>query len=142
MTAFWDKLERDARESFEQAIEIERHAREVTFLIMGDREFPDEFREKIWETTVKYGLETIGVENGKCQTVLNDKNVQWYQMMRTSRLLSELHSLWHNIARNRTRTRFGVISDDPSGALRLRDLWTDDPERQELWRQLKEEALT
>ena len=142
MTAFWDKLERDARESFEQAIEIERHAREITFLIMGDREFPDVFREKIWETTVKYGLETIAVENGKCQTVLNDKNVQWYQMMRTSRLLSELHSLWHNIGRNLTRTRFCVISDDPSDALRLRDLWIDDSEHQELWRQLKEEVLT
>lgn len=125
MTAYFDALEREARDLSERAssdqeflagLEVleERLRRDVT-LNTGDREFPDELREKI--------LSVIA-----CQAVAGPLMPELYVKARRialatrrSALVGALHSLFHRLAGQRIKARFGLWSDDPAGNLRLRD---------------------
>jgi len=115
MTKYWDDLEEAAKESFESALGCEEIAKQHCLLVSGDKEFPDRFREKVLEIIVKDGLESMLGQN--------QESVMFYNALRRSRLLSSLHSLWHQIAALRVRTRFGVILDDPRDTIKTRELW-------------------
>lgn len=81
-------------------------------LCTGDREFPNTMREKImgaiavWQSRVDGGIPT--------------KGRQFALVTRSSFLIGELHGLFHRLASGRVKTRFGMLTDDPSANLKMR----------------------
>lgn len=117
MTAYFNNCEENATVSLDAAVTSEKDTLKTVFLVMGDREFPDHYRQKIWEVKTRYGLETHDGQN----IVLHEGNVRWYNLMGYSRLLSEMHRLWHDIGSAGIQTRFGILSDSPATCLSMRD---------------------
>jgi len=129
MTAYFDDLEREARELSERASDDQeflvglegleaRLTRDVT-LNTGDREFPDELREKALSVIALQAV--TGGPLYAQQPLLHEKARRMALATRRSTLVGSLHSLFHRLAGARIKTRFGLWSDDPAGNLRLRD---------------------
>lgn len=124
MTSYFDDLRVEVREASKFATtdeefltsleEIEARAIADINLVTGDREFPDDLREKI------QGLIAVGqtkVIGGCPPTHHREENM----MMRCSHLLEELHSAFHAVGSRRIRTRFGFLTDHPRINLLLRE---------------------
>jgi len=94
--------------------EENRASREAQ-LLCGDREFPDDLREKIMGIIAVWQLDP-GPPFLASRTGLN-----WVLMFRQSRLVQELHIIFHEVAERRIETRFGLLFDDPGAAVRARD---------------------
>ncbi len=106
MTTYWDEKEELA--SGGDVKEFENQAIEDVKLIIADREFPEDLRIEILSVIDRLN---IGTEQGK----------QWFKAMVSSRLLRTLHTIFHEVARRRIKTRFGMLSDSPSQCLMLMD---------------------
>jgi len=82
-------------------------------LCTGDREFPDSLREKImgiiavWQSREDGGVPTQGR--------------QMAVVTRSSAMIGKLHGVFHQLAAGRVKTRFGMLSDDPTGNVKRRD---------------------
>lgn len=118
MTGYFDTAEREAAEAARAfgldavALVEERVIADVN-LITGDREFPDDLRERIQGC--------IAVCRAKCPSGIPTKGERYVEMVKRSKLLGELHSLFHEVARRRVRTRFGFLSDNPRASVVARD---------------------
>jgi len=119
MSSYFDKAEREAAESIEDAKAIEAAVIADVNLITGDREFPDDLRQKIQKAIALLRIESVnGATKGK----------EWYESLGNSKLLSTLHSLFHEVAQARIETRFGILNDRPSSILSMRDEYTKEKE--------------
>src|SRR5437899_3118341 len=126
MTAFFDAAARevgtyaatfkDDEEAFLRAIGwLEAGIiRDITRLT-GDREFPDDLREKILGDIV---LWRVGA--GELPETHGRRNAREF---RDSVLIERLHDRFHELARRRVVTRFGLLTDDPHQSLLLRQEW-------------------
>jgi hypothetical protein len=119
MTDYFDKAEREVRERMREGAAPLHAAREVearvvrdVLLCTGDREFPDDLREKILTQITISGLVDY---SGKPSSNFDAED--YVAATRSSDLLGRLHSLFHELARRRHPTRFGPWSDSPEGNL-------------------------
>jgi len=88
--------------------------RDVT-LVAGDREFPDDLREKAMSIIANWH---VGKQNG-LEPV--QKAVEYATFMQMSELVEKMHTLFHEVASRRIMTRFGRLSDNPPDILARRD---------------------
>ncbi len=88
--------------------------REVTY-ITGDREFPDDLRERM--------LGVLAVRSVYCPGRVVASKAARDRVLRTrsSVAIEDLHSLFHELASRRIETRFGMLSDSPTHMAALRD---------------------
>jgi len=91
--------------------EVEVVVIEEVRLNTGDREFPEDLREKI--------MTAISVDRAYVSRRV-------VTATRMSTLLGSLHALFHDLAARRIETRFGRWSDDPRGNLRSRRVHDQD----------------
>ena len=116
MTSYFDDLRTEVRnistvsqndaEFLLDVEEIERGViRDVNY-ITGDREFPEDLREKIQGLIAVHRTQVMRDEPPTRARELNLR-------MRRSQLLQELHSAFHEVGFRRIKTRFGVLSDNP-----------------------------
>lgn len=77
-------------------------------LAIGDREFPDDLREKIQEKIAAYRLKDLSKEGA-----FQEKPVRYLVAMRENRLFSELHSVFHEVASRQHTAKFGLLFDNP-----------------------------
>lgn len=121
MTAYFDELRRQVREFsdddtnfIESLISLEHGVIKIVNLVTGDREFPDDLRDQIQGIIAVQAIQTLtGHTNERAKTIA--------LRCRYSGLFESLHSAFHSVAGRRLNTRFGLLSDDPSGILRRRD---------------------
>lgn len=90
----------------------DRVIRQVS-LVTGDREFPDDLRERI------QGI--IAVNAARPARLPPTQAGERSIALRTSFLLQELHLAFHDVAARKVRTRFGRWTDDPESDLHDRD---------------------
>lgn len=120
MTAFFDDLRREVsdikaedREAWlTQVAAIEAPVIETVCRVTSDPEFPEDLREKILvvvATKAVADANTLPARQGA-------KDYAWVTKM--SGLLEALHSLFHQVASRRIRTRFGLLSDSPRAILK------------------------
>ncbi len=84
-------------------------------LVTGDREFPDDLRQRIQGAIA---TKAVGAWHGVKPL---QRTVDRALRCRTSLLVEELHDLFHEVARRRRHTRFGYLSDSPEDILARRD---------------------
>lgn len=84
-------------------------------LVTGDREFPPDLRENI------QGI--IAISAVQCNEKLprHPLAVEYALATRSSQLVDALHMAFHELARRRIETRFGMLSDNPGHILAMRD---------------------
>ena len=112
-------------EEFLDLIEdIEQEVIREVSLATGDREFPDDLREKIQRLIARYRVTPVlNRPLGEHDRRGGDEKVarQTATATRTLPLLSELHSAFHAVGSRRHQTRFGLLSDNPAVILAARD---------------------
>jgi hypothetical protein len=128
MTSFFDKAARDVRDAdilsvnqpdsafLDRLADIEAEVFRKVCLVTGDREFPDDLREKMLGVIAVHGV-------ANNELTPSEKARERAAMMRYSRAIEDLHGLFHELARRRVQTRFGWLSDSPDQILVLRDEW-------------------
>lgn len=123
MTAYFDDLRREVADFpaedpanwIQQLGDIERRVVQEVQLVTGDREFPDDLREKILgaiATKTVYDLSDV--------VTASKDAVAYATCTKCSDLLETLHSLFHQVANRRVQTRFGLLSDSPRAILKSR----------------------
>lgn len=99
-------------ESYLRAVaDIEAELIHDVTLAVGDREFPADLRDKAMALIARWHVGTFATLR-PLQEALTRCIV-----MRSSELVEEMHSLFHQVASRRIFTRFGMLSDHP------RDIW-------------------
>ncbi len=123
MTSYFDALRVEVRktsevtndEDFLSAVEeIEAGVIADVNLITGDREFPDDLREKIQRLIAFHQTKVM---RDLPPTRARELNLR----MRRSQLIQELHSAFHEVGSRRIKTRFGILSDHPRSNLSMRE---------------------
>jgi hypothetical protein len=118
MTAFFDTLRAKTQELPEDSFIDDLAALEDSViatvnLATGDREFPDDLREKIQGLIALYRIHTPVIENKQA--------IEHASVLQKSQLFERLHSAFHELASRRVQTRFGVLLDSPSQIVKARD---------------------
>ncbi len=129
MSSYFDALAREVAELPEDdALFIEgvkqiedRLFHDVSY-ITGDREFPEKFREQAMTILACKRMEVAGI--------LNVRVRDYVLAVRSSRAVEDMHNLFHEVARSRTETRFGLLSDSPTGDAARRDEHDEDAGRE------------
>ncbi len=99
----------------QQVAEIERGLIADVTLAVGDREFPSDLREKAMGLIARWHVGThAGLEP-------SEEALRYVKAVRMSELVEEMHSLFHEVARRRVSTRFGLLSDHPRDIVNRRD---------------------
>ncbi len=122
MTTYFDDLSRNVRditdsteEGFLAELEsIEANVISTASLATGDREFPEEHREKIQALIAVLGVGPVGGVPNRFA-----RKRAW--IGKRSPLIEGLHDAFHNVARARVVTRFGLLDDSPRSIVRSRD---------------------
>jgi hypothetical protein len=92
---------------------IEADVVAMVSLVTGDREFPDEWRERIQGC--------IACQRLYINDIPNQQAIGYARTVRASSLLADLHSLFHRLASERIKMRFGLLTDSPLDILKRRD---------------------
>jgi hypothetical protein len=103
----------DGEEFLVRMTEIEKPRVHAICLCTGDREFPEDLREKILGIIARWSF------SGPLPAT--ERAREYALSTRMSRLSMDLHSVFHDVARGAFSTRFGRLSDSPSQILALRD---------------------
>lgn len=130
MTSYFDEKTREVAEAADDCDDfstlktlvahIELRVIEQVVLVTGDREFPDDLRERILKAIATRAVcHYAGLEPRRVA-------LEYLEATSMSALLDALHSLFHEVARRRIKTRFGLLQDSPRGILVLREEWEDD----------------
>lgn len=124
MSSYFDSMAREVRviagwgtdEVFLPALrEIEeRLYRDVT-AVTGDREFPEDLREQMLGVLATEAVYQPG------DLPSPERAVEAATASRCSRAADDLHDLFHELARRRIETRFGILGDSPTHIALLRD---------------------
>ena len=125
MSSYFDALDREVAEAAErfesddaflaQLASIERQMFDTISLVTGDREFPDDLREKIMSAFATRAVFSRG------ELPPTEHTLDYVLSVRCSRLIDTVHDLFHDLARRRIQVRFGRRSDNPPMILALRD---------------------
>ena len=127
MTSYFDDAERAVHDIFRKrpgvmdeeylflVAQIEEPVVQAVLLNTGDREFPDDLRQKILGIIATQAI----YQHAGLKPV--DEARRYTLACRTSGLLSALHSAFHTLAGRRLRPRFGFWTDSPSQNLVSRD---------------------
>lgn len=87
----------------------------AVLLNAGDREFPDDLRQRILTVVAMRGIfSPSGI------TPMEEAR-KFTLAMRYSRLVVDLHTIFHGLAARRLETRFGLWTDSPHGNIVSRD---------------------
>ena len=124
MTGYFDDASRQimltagfADAAFLAVVEaVEERVIHAVSLCTGDREFPDDLRERALTAIACLRVKTT---ISGCPT----DGRRYCATMRTSTLIERLHSLFHELAGRRLVMRFGLVQDSPEGFLRRRAAW-------------------
>lgn len=130
MTSYWDGRSRAVSDAsaqhrdpleFLKAVErIEADVIQTVSYCTGDREFPDDLRERIMTCIAVKALNPVPAST--TFNFANEDARDYCESVRASELISDLHSIFHDVARRRPPHRFGgFFSDDPSGFLHIRE---------------------
>ncbi len=110
MTSFFDSREREAANHLssgdtDSAISVEQEAIDIINQVISDPEFPSDLRAE--------------AENAISIHKINSspESRQWADVMKMSKLLSDLHDIFHKLAERRVTTRFGLLRDNPEHIL-------------------------
>lgn len=116
MTSYFDDLRTEVRKASTAAKDDEEFLLDIEAMergviqdvnyITGDREFPEDLREKIQGLIAVHRTQVMRDEPPTRARELNLR-------MRRSQLLQELHTAFHEVGYRRIKTRFGVLSDNP-----------------------------
>lgn len=134
MTSYFDAKQHDAMydasgyqpaAQFWQAIaQVEEHVIRDVSLVTGDREFPADLREHMQSVIACWAVcHTQGGLPPRAEAI------QWVMTTGRSRLVDDLHQLFHKLASRRIVTRFGLLSDNPRDILKRRDAHDEDAAR-------------
>jgi hypothetical protein len=124
---YWENLQERAAINLICALDAEIVAKQQCIKLSCDKDFPDFFRPKIWETIQTYSLE---LPEGRIE-----ENVVLYKETKKSRLIQNLKNLWSQLADSGVVTRFGVLLDDPAASLAAKEAWDRENEDFELKKQ-------
>jgi len=127
VTAYFDDLEREVStissetrgndDAFlERLSVIEKALSETARLNSGDREFPADLRERVMGAIACYAI-AGSFEDAD----FTERPKALALTLRRSRLVGELHRIFHEVAQRRIKTRFGLWTDDPGANLKARD---------------------
>lgn len=119
MTAYFDDLTREVSgiHGLENMLDFEKRVFDTLSMCVGDREFPDKLRKEAMGLYAKHAIFPVP----SLPDMVNPEPRDYWDIMGLSRLVQELHSFFHTLAGKRIRTRFGYLTDDPSGITRSRD---------------------
>jgi hypothetical protein len=121
MTKYFDDVSAEisgGRNSVDEITEIERRVVSHAVLVCGDREFPQDLREKIMSIIACEAIHPL-IEHGfQCP-----KATQYAEVTKSSKLIEKLHEVFHEVAARQIVTRFGLLTDDPADILVTRDKW-------------------
>ena len=84
------------------------------YQVTGDREFPDDLRERILNCIVTRRCAPLGSVPSPLE--IRERVI----MFGRSILIDEMHELFHEVARSRITTRFGLLGDSPRHILAMR----------------------
>jgi hypothetical protein len=107
-------------------MEIEAPMIRACDFFAGDVETPEDVRQAI------LGCISLDAVRFDGDTKIPTPGANFALVARSSKLESNMHSLWHDIARMRYEMRYGPVSDDPQWAVERRDAF--DAEREQPWR--------
>src|SRR5271155_807169 len=93
---------------------IEEPVVRAVLLNAGDREFPDDLRQRILTAVA-----TRGIFSPSGLAPMEDAR-KFTLAMRYSRLLVDLHTIFHGLAPGRLETRFGFWTDSPQANVAAR----------------------
>jgi hypothetical protein len=124
---YWDNLQQRASINLICALDAEIVAKQQCFSVSCDKDFPADFRPKLWEIIKRDSLE---LPEGRV-----DSNIDHYKNTKKSKLIESLRVFWKDIAQSFCFTRFGILLDDPASALAARELWEKENEDFELKKQ-------
>jgi hypothetical protein len=107
----------DADDIFlERLTAIERHLAAEALRLADDTEFPPDLAQAIRECVAALSV-------SPADSPAQPFGAQQAVVLHTSPMLTQLHELFHELARRRVTTRFGLLTDDPhDNALRLQRL--------------------
>ena len=129
MTSFFDDASRASNEVprtlsdeeyLRQIAVVEEPVVKTVLLNTGDREFPDDLRERALNLIATRGIYSPA---GLAPTA---EARDYVLSMRYSQLVADLHSVFHVLAGRRVKTRFGFWSDSPRQNLVSRSDHDDD----------------
>lgn len=131
MTSYFDRAESEVSrltfsdaESYLRAVAlVEENVLRDVLLNTGDREFPDDLRERI------LGIIAVKALKGPGNLPATQNARDYALSVRRSELLADLHSAFHALASRRVKCRWGYWSDSPSQNLVSRKCH-DEPEVQ------------
>lgn len=111
MTAFFDEREGKINEllrddKIDEAITVEANLITVVMKVLEIDNFPDSLHKKIEVGVARYKLS-------------GDRGREWAESVKSSRLASGLHTVFHDLARKRIEMPFGAgrFSDSPNDIL-------------------------
>lgn len=108
MTSYFDEAERaiSKTDDLEEVIRIESRVWDDCILCASDPQFPNEIRQRILQA------HDTAVFSGE-----NSKGFETWRIAKYSPMVTSLHSIFHDLARMRHETRFGLLLDSPSQIL-------------------------
>ena len=122
MSSYFDELNSEIATAFgknkpddfiEVLVKIEERMIKEVSLVTGDREFPEELREKVQTLISSKRIKLLGGET-------NEHSKEFAESVGYSPLIQDMHSAFHAIGSKRIKTRFGVLCDSPSVILAMR----------------------
>ncbi len=116
MSGYWDENAREIKANFEHINAIETKIIATVQLVTGDKEFPEAMRQRILNA-----IHMWRYHNPIVPEYNPTEGHRMSEMTRRSRLVDELHSLFHDLAGLAVQTRFGQLSDDPDDILNRRN---------------------
>ncbi|MCP4496224.1 MAG: hypothetical protein GY825_05530 [Phycisphaeraceae bacterium] len=124
MSSYFDEMNRKVRDAdqIEDDGDFLWHVRTIeeqvfadVSIVTGDREFPDDLRQQIMAEFAVHGI----WQPGDLTPTPNARD--YVAMMRMSKVIDLVHERFHELARRRVVTRFGLLSDSPTQIRVLRD---------------------
>lgn len=125
MSSYFDAMQREVTTASCNSLLFEDFLRSVVAIeerlfqdvtaITGDREFPDDLRQRIMGVFATESVYQPGT------LPMPEKARDFVLMMRYSLVIETIHELFHDLARRRIETRFGWLNDSPTQIAVLRD---------------------
>lgn len=125
MSSYFDEAQREVADDFSSIAAVEKRVIRDVLLVTGDREFPDDLREAIVGEIAVYRYETFNDD------LPPTRGHDMDEVSRMSHLIERLHERFHELARRGIVTRFGRLSDRPSGILAAREEYEKEMEHGE-----------
>lgn len=115
MTSYFDDKAREISDAarandFVSAADVEDQVIADVWLVTGDREFPDDLRERANRLIATLRVRSV-------PSTMPSKGEQVLRAAKRSSLVDALHNLFHEVGRRRVETRFGRLADNPRAFL-------------------------